>query len=229
MKDYNLGAVGEDRSTFAVSMEPHDAPTGPVPRTPEGKPDFSGIWHGLRTIDPGKPQRLPWAEAVVKERRASNDSPSAHCLPNPISTQTAGYYFRIMQNQTVLAFLYESNLPRQIYLDGRKHPEESLSPFIGHSVGRWDGDTLVVDTVGFNEASWLTGAGDTHTEQLHTIERFTRKDLGHLEVEMRIEDSGTFQQPWTMKFAGELGPPTEEVGQIVCTENNLDVPHTVDK
>lgn len=128
-----------------------------------------------------------------------------------------------MQNETVLAFLYESNLPRQIYLDGRKHPEESLSPFVGHSTGQWDGETLVVDTVGFNETSWLTGAGVPHTEQLHIVERIRRNDLGHMAGEMRFEDPGTFKQPWAMKFAAELGPANEEVGQLVCTENNLDV------
>jgi hypothetical protein len=136
--------------------------------------------------------------------------------------------FRIMQNQILLAVLYEEDLPRQIYLDGRKHPDESLSPFVGHSVGKWEGDTLVVDTVGFNDKTWLEN-GFPHSENMHVTERWVRKDLGHLEIEFTVEDPGTFKAPWTIKKATELAGPDEEVGQYVCTENNRDVPHLVGK
>jgi hypothetical protein len=227
----SLGALGEDRLFYANILESHTAPAGPTPRTPDGKPDFSGVWHALRTVDPGRPDPLPWAEELIKERAANHnkDLPSARCLPFGITRAGTFFGFRIMQNPTVLAFLYEEDLPRQIYLDGRKHPEESLSPFVGHSVGQWDGDTLVVDTVGFNDKNWLDIQGRPHTEKLHVIELYLRKDLGHLEAEISIDDPGAYKRPWTVKKASELAPPDEEVGQYVCTENNRDVPHPVGK
>lgn len=226
----SLGSVGEDRTFYASVFESHKAPTGPTPRTPDGKPDFSGVYYPLRTIDAGHPEPLPWAEELTKKRVADNfkDMPSSFCLPSGILANGTLLPFRIMQNPTLLAFLYEEDLPRQIYLDGRKHPEESLSPFVGHSVGAWDGDTLVVDTVGFNDKTWLD-RGYPHTEKMHLIERFRRKDLGHLEVEYTIEDPDAYKKPWIVKKATELAGPDEEVGQYVCTENNRDVQHLVGK
>ena len=227
----SLGSVGEDRTFFANILEAHKAPAGPTPRTPDGKVDFSGVWNALRIIDPGKPDPLPWADELLKERKANNakDDPSARCLPAGILEDGAFFAFRIMQNPVVLAFLYEEDLPRQIYLDGRKHPDEPLSPFIGHSVGIWDGDTLVVDTVGFNDKTWLDIEGHPHTDKMHVTERFSRRDLGHLEVEITIDDPGAYKKPWTLKKATELADAAYEIGQYVCTENNRDVQHLVGK
>jgi hypothetical protein len=227
----SLGSVGEDRTFFANILEGHAAPTGPTPRTPDGKPDFSGVWHTLRIVDPGKPEPLPWAEEFSKQQFATNfkDLPSARCLPMGFLATGGFFGFRIMQNSTVLAFLYEEELPRQIYLDGRKHPEESLSPYVGHAVGKWEGDTLVVDTVGFNDQKWLDGEARARTDKLHVVERYTRKDLGHLEIEILIDDPGAYKKPWSMKRAADLAGESEEVGQYVCTENNRDVPHLVGK
>ncbi|MGD0437314.1 MAG: carboxypeptidase-like regulatory domain-containing protein [Bryobacteraceae bacterium] len=180
----SLGSLGEDRTFYAEAFGAHNAPTGSTPRTPAGKPDFSGVWHPLRPVDGGKPEPLPWAEELAKKRAADNfkDQPSSFCLPAGIMGAPTLLPFRIMQNPTLLAILYQEDLPRQIYLDDRKHPEESLSPFVGHSVGKWDGDTLVVDTEGFNDKTWLDG-GYPLTEKMHLVERYRRKDLGHLEVE----------------------------------------------
>ena len=232
LRDFNsLGSVGEDRIFFAHAFEAHNAPAGPTPRTPEGKPDFSGVWNPLRTIDPGKPDLLPWADQLAKERVANNrrDMPSSRCLPAGIMADGTLFSFRIMQNPVVLAFIFEEDLPRQIYLDGRKHPDESLSPFIGHSVGTWDGDTLVVDTIGFNDKTWLDIQGRPHTDKMHVIERFHRGDLGHLEVEITIDDPGAYKKPFIVKKATELADASYEIGQYVCTENNRDVQHLVGK
>lgn len=227
----SLGAVGEDRAFYADIFEPHHGPTGPAPLTPDGHPDFSGMWHSMRFVDPGKPEMLPWAEALTKERQANNmkDSPSSRCLPYGIILEALFFGFRIMQNSTLVALLFADDLPREIFLDGRKHPEEPLSPFVGHSVGHWEGDTLVVDTVGFNDKTWLDLNGHPHTDKMHVTERFRRKDLGHLEVEITIDDPGAYKTPWTIKRAAELLPVTEEIGQYVCTENNRDLPHLVGK
>jgi Carboxypeptidase regulatory-like domain len=226
----SLGSLGEDRTFFASVYEAHKTAAGPTPRTPDGKPDFSGVWHPLRDADGGKPELLPWAEELTKKRIADNfkDIPTSFCLPSGIMTIPSLLPFRIMQNSAVVALLFEQDLPRQIYLDGRKHPEEPLSPFVGHSVGKWDGDTLVVDTQGFNDKTWLDG-GRPHTEKLHVVERYRRKDLGHLDVEYTITDPDTFKTPWIVKKTTELAGPEEEVGQYVCTENNLDVKHLVGK
>jgi hypothetical protein len=227
----SLGAVGEDRVFFAGALDPHNAPTGPTPRTADGKPDFSGAWNTLRFVDPGKPEPLPWAEALSKERVADNlkDMPTARCLPYGITLSAFVFPFRIMQSATIVALLYEEDLPRLIYLDGRKHPEETLTPFVGHSVGRWEGDTLVVDTIGFNDKTWLDSVGHPHTDKLHVTERYRRKDLGHLEVDVTIDDPGAYKKPWTIKRASELAPADNELGQYVCTENNRDLPHLVGK
>lgn len=232
LEDPSLKTVGEDRIFFANAFDPHNAPIGPVPRTADGKPDFSGLWNALRIVDPGKPEALPWAEALVKERAANNqkDLPTARCLPAGLALDGIFGVFRIMQNKTVLAFIWEDDLPRQVYLDGRKHPDESLSPFIGHSVGHWEGDTLVIDVTGFNDKNWLDMDGHPQTEKLHVTERITRKDYGHLEDELTIDDPGAYKKPWTIRKASELAPEDkEEVGQYVCTENNRDVPHLVGK
>jgi len=227
----SLGTVGEDRAFYSDILDPHQAPTGPAPRTRNGKPDFSGVWHALRYADPGKPEPLPWADALTKQRNADNlkDFPGSRCLPMGNTVAAFALAFRIMQNDSVIAFLYEDDLPRQIYLDGRKHPEESLSPFIGHSVGHWEGETLVVDTVGFNDNSWLDLAGHPHTDKMRTTERIRRKDLGHLEIETTIDDPGAYKKPWTIKRVTELETPDYEVGQYACMENNRDIPHLVGK
>ena len=226
----SLGTVGEDRAFYADAFEAHKAPQGPAPRTPDGKVDFSGVWHQLRFVDPGKPEPLAWAQSITKERQANNlrDFPSSTCLPVGITLQGIFLPFRIMQNSNVVAIMFEDELPRQIYLDGRKHPDEPLSPFVGHSVGKWEGDTLVVDVAGFNDKTWLDPEGHPHTDKMHVVERWTRKDLGHLEVAITIDDPGAYKQPWTIRRASELAPD-EEVGQYVCTENNRDVPHLVGK
>jgi len=108
---------------------------------------------------------------------------------------------------------------RQIFMDGREHPKEADPKWKGHSIGKWEGDTLVVDSVGFNDKSWLTD-GLPHTEQLHVIERYRRPDLAHLEIDVTMEDPGTFTKPWKLQMSFELAPG-EELIEYVCAENNL--------
>ena len=100
---------------------------------------------------------------------------------------------------------------------------------MGHSVGHWEGDTLVIDTVGFNGRAWATFSGLPTTERLHVIERFRRIDLGHLEKEITIDDPGAYAKPWTIKKAAVLAPAGYEMQEYVCNENNRDVEHSVGK
>jgi hypothetical protein len=236
-RDASLNTLGEDRSFFASVVAPHSTPTGPAPRTPEGNPDLSGVWWSPRILDRGEPSLLPWAAAVIKEWAASNlkDVPSSRCLPSGVALL---HYFglnKLVQTPTLLVSIGEADVAasRQIFLDGRGHPKDMDPTWAGHSIGKWEGDTLVVDTIGFNGKSWIAdtisaAAVFPYTEKLHLTSRFRRPDLGHLEVDVTFDDPGTFTKPWTMKTVSDLAQG-EEVQEMICNENNQDVQHLVGK
>jgi len=223
----NLGTPGDDQSAFNLAKS--TAPSGPPPRTREGKLDFSGVWIGSFDPNPEVPALLPWAEALTKERMANagKDAPSTFCLP-PFIIPGGPLIYKIVQTPDLLITLFE-NVPnfRQVYLDGRPHPKEPNPSWLGHSTGTWQRDTLVIDTVGFNDKGWL-GLGTPHTEMLHVIERYWRPDLGHLEVEATLEDAGTFTKPWKQRSAWYLAP-SDDVLEYVCSENNSDPKHMTGK
>jgi hypothetical protein len=173
------------------------------------------------------PQGLPWVEAAVKERIANDlrDMPTARCLPNGVTAQAGRGKF--VQTSTLLVMLLEfPGDTRQIFLDGRPHPKDMEPAWLGHSTGHWDADTLVVDTVSFNDKSWLTMIRHPypHTEMMHVIERYRRPDMGHLELEMTVEDPGAFKKPWVVKRAANLDP-TDEIMENICVENEKDLRH----
>ena len=228
--DLRLGTIG-DGGRFAQRRRP-PPPAGPTPRMPDGKPDLTGFWSGA-VADPfaeaEPPQGLPWAEAVVKERIANDlrDMPTSHCLPVGVTSQAGQGKF--VQTPILLVILGDG-YTRQVFLDGRAHPEDPNPTWFGHSIGRWDGDTLVVDTTGFNDKTWL---GDRvnpypHTEMMHVVERYRRPDLGHLELEMTVEDPGAFKKPWVVNRTANLDP-TDEVMENICNENEKDLKHLPDK
>jgi hypothetical protein len=231
LNDFQLNTLGDGRDILIDRNTQHPAPAGPTPRMPDGKPDLSGIWHNQRTIDPGKPEMKAWAAAVVKERVENNskDAPQVRCLPLGILLSGTGTPFRTVQSATFMAMLFELDVPgyRQIYLDGRAHPKDFGPTWTGHSVGHWEGDTLVVDTVGFNDKSWLPNQLP-HTEKMHVTERFHRPDLGHLEIEITVDDPDTFVKPWVIKRVTELAP-NDQVGEAICAENERDTQHMVGK
>ena len=220
--------LGDGGSFFVPLIATQPAPEGPTPRTPLGRPDLSGVWLPNVAKPIGEfPQALPWAEAVARKRQESAfaDTPSSRCLPNGLSFAGTWGRYRLMQTSELLIVIEENGDPtREIYLDGRPHPADPNPTFMGHSVGRWEGDTLVVDTVGFNDRPWLTFAGWPQTEQMRVTERFRRPDLGHLEVEMTFDDPGAFQKPFTMKRVSSLAPPGSGLMEYVCNENNKYVP-----
>lgn len=225
-----LSTLGEDRLAIAADAKKHKPPTGPTPRTKEGKPDLSGIWWSPVTVDPGKPEFLPWAQKVAQERTANNrrDTPQARCLPAAVLR--LGPLYEFVQSKDFLVEISDDDSPgfHQIYLDGRAHPADPNPSWYGHNVGKWDGDTLVVDRVGFNDQVWLDQELHPHTEKLHVIERYRRPDLGHLETEITVEDPGTVAKPYTIKRVSELAP-TEEIYEFICPENNKDLPHLLGK
>ena len=225
--DVRLGTLG-DGSRFTQRRRPVP-PVGPTPRMPDGKPDLSGFWSAVpgNPAEAEPPQGLPWVDAVVKERIANDlrDTPTARCLPLGV-TLLAGQG-KFVQTPALLVTLFDGPTTRQVFLDGRAHPRELEPTWFGHSIGRWEGDTLVVDTVGFNDKSWL-GVAYPHTERMHVVERFRRPDLGHLELEMTVEDPGAFKKPWVVKRAANLDP-ADEVMEFVCNENEKDLKHLPDK
>jgi hypothetical protein len=196
---------------------------------PDGKPDLSGAWYGQKVVDPGNPKLKPWAVAIKKERDDNHirDFPQSFCLPLGITMSNifTGVW-RIAHTPTNLVMISEGDTPghRQIFLDGRGHPKDFGPTWTGHSIGRWEGDALVVDTVGFNDKTWLDTQGTPHTEKLHIVERYRRIDLGRLEIEFRIEDPDTFEEPWIVKRTADLAV-NDEVMENVCTENERDRAH----
>lgn len=224
-----LGTLGEDRVSQTADMHRHHPPSGPTPRTADGKPDLSGVYWTPRTVDPGKPELLPWAAKVTAERLADNrkDSPQGLCLPNAVLR--LGPLFELVQSKAFLVIIADDDYPgfHQVYLDGRKHPEDPYS-WYGHNTGAWQGDTLVVDRVGFNDRVWLDQDLHPHTDKLHVVERYRRPDLGHLEIETTVDDPGTFLHPYTTKRIADLAPD-QEIHEFICNENNQDPAHLVGK
>jgi len=217
----NLGVIGDDNAFLTVRSKYANV-RGPTPRMSGGRPDLSGVWNGSIDPNPEAPSLLPWATDVVNQRRATafRDQPSAFCLPD-VLTPTIPLFYKFVHTKSILVLLFEHEPHyRQIFLDGRVHPQQVDPTWMGHSVGKWDGDTLVVDTTGFNDKSWLIFATALpHTEMLHMIERYRRPDLGHLLVDLRLEDPGTFTKPIERHMTWEL-VPGEEILESICTENN---------
>ena len=225
-----LSTLGEDSLAIAADAKKHAPPSGPAPRMANGKPDLSGTWWSPRTVDPGKPEFLPSAEAVARQRAENNrkDAPQARCLPSAIIR--LGPVYAIAQSPAFMVEISDDDSPgfHQVYLDGRSHPKDPMPAWYGHNVGHWEGDTLVVDRIGFNEKSWLDQDSHPHSEKLHVIKRYTRPDLGHLETEVTVDDPGILAKPWTMKRVSDLAP-TEDIYEFICPENNRDVVHLVGK
>lgn len=221
----NLGTPGDDPSLFMRNK--YAKASGPAPRAADGKPDLSGVWNGNDDPNPVDPPMLPWAEAITKERIANafRDTPSAFCLPSgPLLTGPV--LFKVIQTPKLLVNLMEDAASfRQVYLDGRPHPKNLDPSWMGHSIGHWEGDTLVVDTVGTNDKSWLNIY--PHTEQLHIVERYRRPDYAHLNVEITIDDPGTFTKPWVIRNVWNLAPG-EDIQEYLC-ENNRDAAHLTAK
>ena len=200
----------------------------------DGKPDFSGIWNGQRALPNQEPPvMLPWAEKLTAERtnNYSADDPEARCLPGGVP-RAAPYHYQLVQTPKLLLMLFEGNIHsyRQIFLDRREHLKITEPLWYGDSIGSGgaDGDTLVVDTVGFNDKFWFDMAGHPHTTQLHVIERYHRRDFGNLDIGITIEDPGTYTKPWTIQRVSTLETGIE-MSEYVCNENNSDVLHLVGK
>ena len=225
---------GSVRTPGRGSLQPPRV-TGPTPRLADGKPDFSGVWRPdnvfvgdiSRGLKPGDKILLHAdAEKLMKSRKAGED-PEANCLPTGVP-RMAPYPWTIAQAPGRLFFVFEGNIHsyRQIFMDGRQHSQDPDPTWYGESIGHWEGDTLVVDTIGFNDKFWFDFAGHPHTEKLHTVERYTRTDLGTLVDEVTIDDPGAYEKPFTIVGRNRLDPKGE-IMEYICQENNQDPSHIV--
>jgi len=219
----------------------------PSPRLPDGKVDLGGkgVWAPIWVLDwadskyVDKAIDVPFTPEGLKlfqERKAnfSKDDPEGYCLPPGVPRYTGTPYpFQIVQLPDKVVILYEgaAHMYRTIYMDGRKHTEQdTLNPsWMGESIGHYDGnDSLVVDTIGFNDRSWLDQDGHPHTEALHTVERFERTDEETLHYQVTIEDPNAYTRTWTTSYTVPWAPGAVPM-EYVCNENNVDLLHMVGK
>ena len=201
----------------------------PAPRSADGRPDLSGLWQPgsytyLRNIMADmRPEDVPfqpWA-AVVYETRTTKDDPAVRCLPAGIP-RSLNNLFKIVQSPGVVTVLYEGHSRfREIFTDGRALPVDPNPTWFGYSVGRWDGDVFVVESAGFNDKTWLDFSGHPHSESLRVIERYRRKDVGHMDVEVTIDDHGAYKVPFTVTYSLILAPDTDLL-ESIC-ENELEM------
>ena len=185
----------------------------------------------LNILSDFKPEEAPIrpAAAQIFQQHASamgKESPETHCLPLGVPMgELVPAPFKVLQTPGAIALLYEADTSfRQIYTDGRKHPEDMQPAWMGYTVGTWEGDALVVDAVGFNDRSWLDAFGHTHSDALHVTERFHRRDFGHMDLQVTIDDPKTFTRPFTFKTGLRLLPDTDLI-ESYCAENEKDVTH----
>lgn len=196
----------------------------PAPQDRDGKPDFTGIWTGpppVAKLDPALLQ--PWAAELASQRQQNfyKERPLFRCLPNGPETESAGGWKRIIQTPATIVILNEDLTYRVIHMDGRELEPDPIPSWTGYSVGHWEGDTLVVDTAGFNDQTWVSRYGVSHSEALHMNERFTREDFGHLTVEVTFTDPETFSAPWGYTMSMELAADSEML-ESVCERGSED-------
>jgi hypothetical protein len=242
-----LVAQWDPRTGPAVPRDAKGEPdlNGPVPRTADGKPDLSGVWQGIgggqpaaaappsgppvagfrdvaQNMKEGLPLK-PEGAALLKERRDNNskDNPEAHCLPMGIMQfHTQGAPRKLVQTPGLLVILYEASSGlRQIFTDGRSLPNNDPQPWwYGYSVGKWDGDTLVVETTGLRDGGWLDIIGSPLTDAAKITERFRRVSYGRMEIDITVEDSKVYTRPWTVRVNQRI-LPDQDLIEFICLEN----------
>jgi hypothetical protein len=221
-------------------------PPGPTPRTADGKPDLSGVYYApgsraesktgsiyggyslniAKDLPPDGVPFQPWAKKLYEHRLTTQgqEDPEGYCLPSGVP-RTNPYPWKIVQTPHLVVILYEGNIHsyRQIFLDRKTHPKDLDPTWFGDSIGQWEGDTLVVDTVGFNDKTWLDGHGHPHTDALHVIERYSRPVRGRIVDQITIDDPKAYTKPWTVIEKSQLAGV--ELHEYICNENNLDLQH----
>ena len=239
-----LAAQWLNHPTPGIPRNPNGAPNlaAPAPRASDGKPDLSGLWNKISPkysrniaadLKPGDIQ--PWAQALVEQRREDlgKQYMNVQCVPlgpgyATAADSTGAEMVKIVQTPGLIVMLNPDLTYRQVFLDGRALEIAPNPSWMGYSVGHWDGDTLVVESSGFNDRTWLDHDGHPHTERLRTTERYRRRNFGNLEIEVTFSDPAAYAKPWTVAVRAELAADTEMV-EWVCNESPHGVEHWVGK
>jgi len=212
----------------------------PAPKTADGKLDISGLWEPAevlvgniaKNLKPGSVPFQPWAEALYKHRREteSKEDPTGWCVPGGVPRADAvPYPFKIVVTPGVVMVLYEAvQSYRQIFTDGRELPKDPNPAWMGYSIGHWETDAFVVETAGFNDNVWLDNFGHPATENLRVVEHFKRKDFGHMDIDVTINDPKAYTKPWSVTLPLRLVPDSELL-EYICVENNKDLAHLIGK
>jgi hypothetical protein len=220
--------------------------TAPAPRTSDGKPDLSGLWappclncstserhffNLAKDLNPADVQMTPWAAAIAKQRQSRDhvDDPFGYCLPPGVPRI---YFvigaFRIVQAANVTAFLHETAagwIFRQVFTDGRPVPAVTEPTWLGYSVGRWEGETFVIESSGFRDGGWLdTQVGRPHSDALRVTERLRRRDFGHIDLAITIDDAKAFVKPWTVTTSLTYQADTELL-ESFCDNHDKTMEH----
>jgi len=214
----------------------------PARKTAYGKPDLSGFWmpdnpvkHLLNIAADLKPEEVPlkpWARDLLNQRIANNgkDHPGAYCLPSGIPEKdNIPDGLKLVQTEDLTIVLHESRtIYRQIFTDGRPLPKDPQPTWMGYSIGHWDKDTFVVETIGQNGLTWLDMRGTPATTAMKVTERFTRPKIGQMNIEVTIDDPEAYTKPWKVNLVWRLLPDTDLI-ESICEENNRDPAHMVGK
>ena len=214
----------------------------PARRMPDGRPDLSGFWmpenpvkHLLNLAADMKPEDVPLqpcARDLYNQRIENNgkDHPGVSCLPSGIPEKNnIPDGLKLVQTPELVVLLHESRtIYRQIFTDGRPLPKDPQPTWMGYSVGKWDKDTLVVETIKQNGKTWLDMRGLPGTESLRVIERYSRPTIGHIDIDVTIDDPKAYTKPWTVRLTWRLLPDTDLI-ESICEENSKDLPHMVGK
>ena len=236
------GGIGQVNVGGSPTVPPAQASSQPVPKLPDGHVDLTGPWVGGGSngdierdggLKPGEMPLLPWA-SDLRAKRLSKDEPYTRCLPmsvprvNPYPWKFAfAYTSKGLSHIYVLHETGDAGAHRVVYMDGRKHPDPDrlLPTWWGHSIGSFDKDTLVIDTIGYNDKFWFDSRGTPHTEQLHTVEHWSRPNWGTVHDDFLLDDPGAYSRPVNLKFDGRLLRPDLKTGggdlmEFICLEDN---------
>jgi hypothetical protein len=241
MMSASLTAQWPKHLTPGMPRTPEGKPdlSAPAPRAADGKPDLSGVWRVKQTTyltyvtSDLKPDEIrPWAAALFKQREDDyrKDSDGIACLPPgpKAGISGLGLPMKIVQTPNLVVVLYEyETIYRQIFTDGRGLPEDPNPTWMGYSIGHWEGDTLVVSTAGYNDRTTLDLGGHPHTEALRVTERFHRRDVGHIDLQVTLDDPKAYARSWTLPVELDLMPDGELI-EYFC-ENERDAQHLVGK
>ena len=247
-----IAAQWLDHPTAGLPRGRDGKPTLSAPplRTANGKSDLSGIWEpeadptgrpggieGIvapryliditRDLNPSDVPFTPWAATIYQERHATSGTgnPLIRCLPAGVPRLDAYTHpYKIVQTPALIVILYEAATFRQIFTDGRALPKDPQPSWMGYSIGKWDGGTLVVETIGFNDKTWLDGSGHPHSDAMHLTERFRRRTIGRMDIEITIDDPVAYTKPLKYTQPQQLLPDTELL-EYVCNENLKDLTH----